>query len=301
MAVAEEADVWQVAGREIAVSRPEARYWPADGITKGDLLSYYEEMAPVMLPYFAERPVTVRVCPRGVRGPCFYRRELPKSAPDWLRGVPYLPESTGEEIQLPVIDDAAGLVWFANIGAIEFHLWATTLADLATPDQLVFDLDPGEAVEFGEVLRAAILLRETLNELGLDGLAKTSGGAGLHVFVPITPGPTFEEVRPWVKQVAERLADAHPDLIAVARGGTHKGDHVTIDYAQNSVGRNTAAPYTVRAVPGAQVSTPLSWEEVATGAIHPSDLTLRIVPERVQTLGDLFAPLLKSGQRLPKL
>jgi bifunctional non-homologous end joining protein LigD len=299
MPVTKDSTVWEEGDREIAITRPEARYWPKDGITKGDLLAYYEEMAPVMLPYFRERPVTARVCPRGVGGPCFYRRELPANAPEWLRGVPYLPESTGEEIQLPLIDDAAGLVWFANIGAIEFHLWAATVADLATPDELIFDLDPGEQVSFSTVLEAAVALRAALQELGLEGYAKTSGGGGLHVYVPITPGPTFEEVRPWVKRLAEELADAHPDLIAVARGSTHRGAHVTIDYAQNSIGRNTAAPYTVRAAPGAQVSTPVTWEEVAAGSIRPADFTLRNVPARVRELGDLFAPVLAGGQRLP--
>ena len=195
----EKSDTWRLAGRDVTISRPDARYWPADGLTKGDLLAYYEAMAPVMLPYFADRPVTARVCPRGVAGPCFYQRDLPDSAPDWLRGVPYRPETTGEEIQLPLIDDAAGLVWFANIGAIELHLWATTVADLTTPDQVIFDLDPGDDVEYADVPRAAVLLRAALHELGLEGYAKTSGGAGLHVFVPITPGPTFDEVRPWVK------------------------------------------------------------------------------------------------------
>ena len=293
--------VWRVGERAVEVSRPEAVWWPEEGITKGEVLGYYREMAPVMLPYFAERPATVRVCPRGVAGPCYYRRELPQSAPSWLRGVAYTPETTGEEIRLPLIDEAAGLIWFANIGAIEFHLWTTTAPELATPDQIIFDLDPGEEVPYADVLGAGLLLREALGERGLTGYAKTTGGSGLHVVAPIAAGPPFEAVREWVKQIAAELAEAHPELIAVARGATHREPRVMVDYAQNSVGRNTAAAYTVRAGPGARVSTPLSWDEVAAGQVRPADFTLRTVPGRVRELGDLFAPTLGGSQALPEI
>lgn len=295
----ETSETWELAGRELTISRPDTLYWTDDAITKADLLRYYQAMAPVMLPYFAGRPVTGRVCPRGVAGPCFYRRGLPDSAPAWLRGVAYQPETTGEEIRLPLIDNVAGLIWLANIGAIELHLWASTVPDLATPDQVIFDLDPGDDTGFAGVLRAAMLVRQALAELGLEGYAKTSGGAGLHLYVPIAAGAPFDAVRTWVKQFAEGLAENHPDLIAVARGATHRGSKVTIDYAQNSIGRNTAAPYTVRAVPGALVSTPLSWDEVAAGTAHPADFTLRTVPARVRAHGDLLAPALTGGQILP--
>lgn len=297
--MAAEEGVWRVGEQEVDVSRPEAVWWVGEGVTKGEVLGYYREMAGVMLPYFRERPATVRVCPRGAAGPCYYRRELPWSAPDWLRGVAYTPETTGAEIRLPLIDDAAGLVWFANIGAIEFHLWASRAPALDRPDQVIVDLDPGEAVPYADVLRAGLLLREALAERGLTGYAKTSGGSGLHVVVPIAAAPTFEAVREWVKRLAAELAEAHPDLIAVARGATHREPRVTVDYAQNSVGRNTAAPYTVRAGPGARVSTPLSWDEVAAGQVRPAAFTLRTVPGRVRELGNLFTPTLEGGQTLP--
>jgi len=294
-----EASGWSIGGRTIAVSNLEKAYWPGDGLTKGDLLRYYQTVAPVLLPHCADRPATLRVYPNGIRGFSYYRRELPSHAPDWLRGVAYRPETTGEPIQLPLVDDAAGLVWLANTGAIELHLWTARLPNLDEPDQAVFDLDPGDQASFGDVLRAALRLRDELERRGLHGYPKTSGGKGLHVYLPLAAGHTYDAVRAWVKAVAERLAAAHPDLIAVARGATHRGGHVTIDYAQNSVGRNTAAPYTPRARPGAPVSCPLTWDEVADGKIAPSDLTLRTVPDRVAKLGDVFAPVLAADQRLP--
>ena len=294
-------DVWQVGERSVVVSHPEKVYWPADGVTKGDLLRYYLSVAPVMLPHLRDRPLTLRVYPDGLGGFSYYRREAPENASDWLRTTPYQPKTTARVIALPLVDDAAGLLWLANQGCVEFHCWGSRLPDLAQPDQAIFDLDPGDSATFADVLLAALRLREALDGLGLRGYAKTSGGRGLHVAVPLAPGHTFVGVRGWVKALAQRLAASAPELIAVAHGATHRGGQVTIDYAQNSLGRNTAAAYTVRAQRHATVSAPLTWDEVAAGAIHPSDLTLRTMPERLRHLGDLYAPALLADQRLPPL
>jgi bifunctional non-homologous end joining protein LigD len=200
---------------------------------------------------------------------------------------------------LPLLDTAAGLLWFANQGAIEFHLWGSHLPDLAQPDLAIFDLDPGETASFDAVREAALRLHEALEQAGVTGYPKTSGGEGLHVFVPLRPGYTFERVRGWVKGVGQQLASSFPDLMTLAHGGTHRGDRVTIDYAQNSVGRNTAAPYTLRAHPvQATVSTPLSWEELDADTIHPARLSPQVVLERVERLGDLFAPVLQGEQHI---
>jgi bifunctional non-homologous end joining protein LigD len=292
---------WRIAGRSVSVSSLDKPYWPEDGISKGDMLSYYRGIASTLLPHLKDRPVTLRVYPDGTQGFSYYRRESPEHAPAWLRSAPYRPQTPASTIQVPIIEDAAGLIWLANQGAIEFHTWLSRLPDLDQPDQAVFDLDPGDEASFADVLRAALRLRETLEALDMRGYAKTSGGRGLHVYLPLALGQTFAAVREWVKALAQRLAAASPDLIAVARGATHLGGLVTIDYAQNSIGRNTAAPYTLRARPRAPVSTPLSWEEVEAGDLRPDDLTIHTVPERVSRLGDLFAPALGDGQRLPPL
>jgi bifunctional non-homologous end joining protein LigD len=294
-----EKTTWEIAGRAVQVSSLDTVYWPEDGLTKGDLLAYYREIAPVMLRYLQDRPVTLRVFPKGIRGSGHYRRDRPPQAPDWLRGADYETATNRHTLRTLIIDDVAGLVWCANTGAIEFHIWSARLPDLAEPDLAIFDLDPGEECIFRDVLRAAMVLREELERLGLQGYPKTSGGRGLHVLVPLAPGHSFEAVRDWVSGCADELAATHPARFSSAGGATHRGDRITIDYAQNSIGRNTAAPYTVRGLPHAPVSTPVTWDEVEAGEIDPNDFTLRTVPERIQRLGDLLAPMLEDEQRLP--
>jgi bifunctional non-homologous end joining protein LigD len=320
-------ETWQIARHSVKVTHLDKLYWPAgdqqehqetaapvaekeEGITKGDLLHYYRDMAPVLLPYLQNRPVTLRLFPDGVQGFSYYRREMPQNAPRWIRSVSYRPKTTPRSgqptsnVQLPVIDDAAGLIWLANQGCIEFHPWGSRLANLTQPDLAIFDLDSGDEATFAEVLAAALHVHESLQHLGLRAYAKTTGGKGLHVYVPVAPGQTFARLRTWVKTVAQHLAATFPDLIAVARGATrstHRGGQVTIDYAQNSIGRNTAAPYTVRARPYAPVSAPVSWDEVEAGHLLPTDFTMPVMSDRVRRLGDLFAPVLGAGQDLPDL
>jgi bifunctional non-homologous end joining protein LigD len=205
----------------------------------------------------------------------------------------------GAATQLPLIDDAAGLIWLANQGSIEFHTWGARVPKLTVPDQVIFDLDPGDKATFAQVRQAALLLRQALEAVGLQGYPKTSGGLGLHVYLPLVPECTFETVHACTKVLAEQLTSAHLKLFTLPHGGTHRGRRGTLDYVQNSVARNTAAPYTLRARPGAPVSTPLTWEELEAGDLEPSDFTLRTIPQRVQQTGDLFKPVLGQGQRLP--
>jgi len=304
-------DPWQIDGRSISVSNLGKVYWPEDNLAKEDMLRYYMEVAPFLLPHLKDRPVTLRVFPEGIHRFSYYRRDLPDHSPTWLRRADYRPSTTGEVIQVPVVDDVAGLVWLANQGSIEFHMWASRLPELAQPDQVLFDLDPGDEASFADVLQAALRLRDALDHLGLRVYAKTSGGKGLHVHLPLAPGYSFEEVREWVKSIAEQLAsDPTPagrssSLISVASGPTHRGPYVAIDYAQNSIGRNTAAPYTLRAHPKAPVSAPLTWKEIEEGqsgrgqSISTADFTLRTIGARLEQMGDLFAPVLQSDQRLP--
>ena len=292
-------DEWELNKRTIKLTSLDKLYWPDDGLTKGDALSYYREMSSVMLPFLRDRPLTLRVFPRGLGGPGYWRRERADSTPEWLHSVTYQPESRKDQIGVPLIDDAAGLIWYADHSAIEFHQWLSRASDLEQPDWAVFDLDPGDDVSFDQVLEAALRVRDELAESDLSGFAKTSGGAGLHVFVPITPGQSFDVVREWVHALAVRLAERYPDLIAPASGGTHTGKRVTIDHAQNSIGRNTSAPYSLRARRGAPVSTPVSWDEIEKGKIRPEQFTLTTVPKRVEKIGDIWERALKLHQRLP--
>ena len=296
------AETWHVGNQTVQVTHLEKVYWPQSGFTKGEVLGYYRQIAPVLLPYLKDRPVTLRMYPQGVEETSYYLRDCPTDAPEWLRRVIYQPKTVNHPVPLPLIDTAAGLLWFANQGAIEVHLWGSRTPDLTQPDLAIFDLDAGSNASFAAVQEAALHLHDALTQAGVRGYPKTSGGGGLHIFVPLAPGSTFERVRSWVKAVGNELASKYPDLIAQARGATHEGGRVTVDYAQNSLGRNTAAPYTMRAHSAhPTVSTPLTWEELDAGTIHPATFTPQVVLERVSRMGDLFSPVLQADQRIDEL
>lgn len=291
--------VWDVAGHDVPVTHLDKTLWPAEGLTTGDLLAYYRAVAPVMLPHLAGRPITLRVYPEGASGKGYYRRSRPAGAPDWLAGIAYQPDREGKPLDAILIENEASLIWLANTGSIEFHAWSARAPDLDEPDQAILDLDPGEDASFVTVCQAAMRVKDALAGLGVRGYPKTSGGRGMHITVPLNPGQTFDGVREWVKAFGERLASAHPALVTIPHGRTHLGDLVTVDYAQNSRGRNTAAPYTVRGLPGAPVSAPVTWDEVASGAVTPAKLTMQTTPARTEEFGDLFAPVLTDRQQLP--
>ncbi len=289
-------------GRQIELKHLAKVFWPDTGRSKGDMLRYYRTVAPLILPYLRSRPLTLKVCPDGIAAGCYYRRKLPDYAPEWMPRALYNPKSRSGQVPLIQANDAAQLLWLANQAAIEFHVWSSRSGDLAHPDWLVLDLDPGARATFAEVLQAALFVADGLTELGLKGWPKTSGGRGLHVFVPLARGRyNHAQARAWVRSFSEGLVRNHAELLRLPHGATHEGWGVFIDYAQNGYGRNTAAPYTLRAKPGAPVSTPLRWSEVKSGGFLPHDFTLASAPERFVALGDLFAGVLSSQQELPQL
>jgi len=295
-------EVWKLAGREVEVKNLDKVFWPERGYTKGEMLRYYREVAPVLLPYLRGRPLTLVMCPDGIGGGCYIRRKRPDYAPDWLPYLLYNPKTKSGRVPLILAENEAQLIWLANQAAVEFHVWSSTTADLAHPTWLVLDLDPGEETSFATVLQAALAVKEELASLGLQGWPKTSGGRGLHVWLPLEPGRySHAEARAWAKAFAARLAEKSSGLIKLPHGATHRGAGVHVDYAQNGYGRNTVAPYSLRAKPGAPVSTPLGWDEVEAGGFAPADFNLNSVPQRVSRLGDLFAGLFQEGQRLPEL
>lgn len=182
--------VLRVDGREIVVTSADKVLWPQDGLTKADLLDYYQAVAPVMLPYLRDHPVTLRVFPGGIDRPGHYRRDLPKDAPDWLPSATYRPASREGELHAPLIQDAAALLWYAERGALEFHMWLATADRQEQPDWAVFDLDPGDAVDFPAVLEAALLVRDALAAQGIDGYPKTSGGGACTSSSRLSPSTT---------------------------------------------------------------------------------------------------------------
>jgi len=292
---------WQIDGQELLISYPEKLYWPKDGLTKLDLLNYFKAISATILPYFKNRPATLHYFPRGIEGFSFYRRNFEDKDQYLIRTIPYKEISQEKTIHVPLIDSQASLLWLASKGAVEFHLWGSKTPDYEHPDIAIFDLDVSRDIIFERVLEAAWYLHELLESMNLKGYPKTSGGTGLHVYVPIKTQYSFEFVRNWVKSIGEQLAVDHLNLISTSKdkGATHKSNKIIVDYMQNVVSRNTAAPYTVRAYEKAPVSTPLSWNEIKKGKIKPTDFTIKNIPDRVAKLGDLFSDVLTKKQQLP--
>ena len=283
----------QLDGKQLDITHPDKLYWPEEGITKLDLIQYYQRMAPFMLPYFKDRPVTLHVYPGGINKTSYYRRNLPRNAPTWLPSAEYETTTDSHLIHLPLISCTADLIWYANQGSIEFHLWSSQISHLDKPDWLIFDLDPGDKASFSDVLETARIIHAYLEKNAFKGFAKTSGGSGLHIYLAAPANiVNFKQARDKVKEIAVELATQYPDLIRIPKKGTHKGRFVTVDYAQNSKGRNTVAPYSVRAKPGAPVSMPVSWDEIKKGDIRPEDFTLKNSTERAMPNTDLFLPIL---------
>lgn len=281
------------------LTNPGRLLWPEEGITKGDLAAYYERVAPVLLPHLQDRPLVMRPIPAGIGGRSFYRQNLPKTAPAWLPRFTHVAAVDRQPNAMPVAGSLPALRWLVNQAAIEMHPWLSRVDQPDQPDFVVFDLDIVRPALFARVLKVALLLRLELARLGLTGYPKTSGGDGLHVYVPITRGPSFGQTHAFALALAERLAATEPDLISTDPRPSHRAAQVLVDYAQNARGHTTVAAYSVRPRPGAPVSTPLTWDEVERGRVRPGAFTMQTVPERLAALGDLFAPVLRGGQPLP--
>lgn len=284
-----------------AVTHPDKVLWPAEGITKGDLIAYYRAVAPSLLPHLHDRPLVMRPYPNGITRPSYVRQTLPRSAPAWLPRYEHIAKADGRPNLMPLVQDEADLVWLVNQNAIELHPWLSRVDQPDHPDYVVFDLDVTDAARFPLALHVAGLLHAELERLGLRSYPKTTGGDGVHVYVPITRGPDYDITRSWAEQLALRMQRAHPDLVATDARLEGRAERVLIDYAQNALGRTTVAVYSVRPRPGATVSTPLTWDEVAAGRVRPAGFTIRTVPARIAATGDLFAPVLAGGQGLVPL
>jgi bifunctional non-homologous end joining protein LigD len=285
--------------KTLRLSNLDKPFWPDEGITKGELLAYYRDVAKVLVPHLRKRPFTMKRYPDGWQGKSFFQKQAPSHMPDWIETAAF-PASTreGEKkvIDYALVDDELALLWMVNMGCIDMHTWASRADRPERPDWVMFDLDPSEGATFEEVVRVALLVRETLDVLGLESVPKTSGSRGIHVLVPIARRHGFGEVREFAGIVAGALARAHPGLVTT-EWTKAKRRGVLVDANQNGPGKTTASVYSVRPRAGAPVSTPLRWDEVVPGLdIHA--FTMDVVLERVGREGDLFARVLEGGQSL---
>jgi bifunctional non-homologous end joining protein LigD len=281
-------------GREARLTNLDKTFWPSEGITKGDLLDHYARMAPALIPHLAGRPMVLKRYPNGWNEAHFFQHQIPETAPDWINRV--VLRKGDEEITYVVADDALALLWVVNLGCIDLNPWHGHAASPSEADYVLFDLDPAEGLPFDAIIEAALMIRAELEEAGLRGYPKTSGSRGIHVVVPTLPVP-HESARLFAQVVARRIVARRGDLVTVETSIARRGRRVYIDANQNGYGKTIASVYSVRPVPGATVSTPLDWEEVAAG-LDPTRLTIGAVAARVASDGDLFAPVLTDHQDL---
>ncbi len=285
-------DAWwtEIDGRELRLSNLTKVFWPDEGYTKGDLLAYYRNVARLILPHLAERPLTMKRMPDGIDGEYFYEKSAPSHTPDWLgRCVVQSEDAKGGEIDYLTIVDAAGLLYVANLGCIEFHPLHSRCADVVHPDYLFFDLDPFEPYTYEDVLVVARHIKVLLDQLGLPAFPKTSGATGLQIYVPVRRGAySYDTVRAFVGAAGRLIKGADPDRVTMAWKIADRTGKIFIDHNMNRSGANISAAYSLRPEPRAPVSTPLTWDEVFDGGFEPADFRIDNVWERFERVGDLF-------------
>jgi len=285
----------RAAGKDVRLTNLDKPFWPDLDITKGDLIQYYADVAPLLLPHIRDRAMVMKRYPHGAAGEFFFMKRAPSPRPAWIRTC-RIDHDSGNVIDFPVIDDVAALLWVINLGCIDLNQWYATCDDVNRPDYLHFDLDPGSAT-WEQVLESARVVHEALETLKMPAYPKTTGSKGIHVYVPIVRGPIQKEVWTFAKALAQELASRHPSLMTSEyRVAKRPQGRVLIDYNQNAWGRTLASVYSVRPHPRACVSTPITWEEVHAG-VEIEDFRIDTVRKRFATLGDLYKPLLlKKGR-----
>ena len=287
--------------RVLKLSNLDKPFWPDEGITKGDLLAYYEAVAPVLVPHLKDRPFTMRRYPDGAYGKAFFQKDAPKGMPEWIPTIRIQVTSrdtprTKRWINAPLVNDELALLWMVNMGCIDMNAWYSRADKLDRPDFVLFDLDPSPDVGFEETIQVALHVKEALDALGLVSFAKTSSAEGMHVLVPVERRHTYDDTRRFSEIVAGAIARSYPKL-ATTQWSKAKRRGVLIDANQNGEGKTIASAYSVRPRPGAPVSTPLRWDEVKSG-LDPREFTLEVVQQRVAHFGDLFEGVLTTRQRL---
>jgi bifunctional non-homologous end joining protein LigD len=288
--------VLTVEDKEVRLTNLRKIFWPEPGVTKGDLLQYYADVADVLLPHILDRAMVMKRYPHGASGEFFFMKRAPSPRPSWIETC-HIDHGNGNVIDFPMIQNRAALLWVINLGCIDLNQWYARCDDINRPDYLHFDLDPGVGAGFDRVLETAKAVREALDILKMPALVKTTGSKGLHLYVPIVRGPLQKQVWTFAKALAQELAVRHPALVtAEYRVAKRPKGRVLVDYNQNRWGSTLASIYSPRPRPEATVSTPVTWNEVERG-VRIEDFTVKNVPSRVAKVGDLWKPLLAARGR----
>lgn len=284
-------------GVEVKLTNLDKPYWEPEGYTKGDLLTFYWNIAPTILPYLLDRPLTLKRMPNGADGDFFYAKQAWPGTPEWMRTARIVSQDDDKHIDYLLADTRAALLWLANAGCIELHPWHTRIDDLPRPDYAFFDLDPMGRATFSDSAEVALLVRTVLNRLGLRSYPRTSGATGVQVYVPVERRHSAAAIVEWVGRVCALIERADPTRTTMTWDVGQRGDRVFLDHRMNTEGKNIAATYCLRPERQAPVATPLTWEELERGT-DPTDFTISTIWHRLDAVGDLFAPLLQGGQDL---
>jgi bifunctional non-homologous end joining protein LigD len=285
----------EVDGRKLPLTNLNKVFWPNLGLTKRDLLQYYADVAPVLLPHVRGKAMVMKRYPHGIAGDFFFMKRAPSPRPDWIETCS-IEHRSGNVINFPIAQDLSSLLWLINLGCIDLNPWYGRCETSDQPEYLHFDLDP-QGAPFEMVREAALIVNDALKTLGMTVYPKTSGSKGMHLYVAIKHGPKQHEVWAFAKRVSFELAKVHRDILtAEYKIEKRPRNRVLMDYNQNRLGATLASIYSVRPTPEASVSTPVTWDEVEAG-IETADFTMRNVPKRVDELGDLWKPLTQSKGR----
>ena len=271
-------------------------FWTKPRVTKRDLIQYYLDVAPALLPHLTDRAMVMKRYPNGAAGDFFFMKRAPTPRPDWI-DICHIEHESGNIINFPMIQDVASLMWVINLGCIDLNQWYARCDDVDRPDYLHFDLDPVPNASFKKVCEAALFLKTALDSLKIPSFAKTTGSKGIHIYIPIKRGPTQKQVWMFAKEFAYAVTSQAPKLLtAVYQVSKRPKDRVLVDYNQNAWGRTLASLYSVRPSKLPTVSTPITWKELERG-IAMDDFRIDNVPARVRKLGDLWKPLTETKGR----
>jgi bifunctional non-homologous end joining protein LigD len=288
--------ILKVDGRDVRLTNLRKPFWPELGVTKGALIQYYADVAPVLLPHIKDRAMVMRRYPNGAAGASFFMKEAPSPRPAWIR-ICAIDHGDGKVVNFPVIDDRPSLLWLINLGCIDLNQWYARCDDVHRPDYLHFDLDPGEGTTFAQASACGLIVRDALTTLGMKPYVKTTGSRGLHVYVALKRGPTQDVVHTFAKALATELAARNPKLMTVGyRVAARPKGRVVVDYKQNAWGQTLASIYSVRPKPLATVSMPVTWKELEKG-VRLEDFRIDNVRQRISKVGDLWKPLLAAKER----
>ena len=295
----------EIGGRRLKLTNLEKVFYPGTGFTKGQMIDYYARIAPVLVPHLTNKPLTLKRYPNGVNQEPFFEKNATKHRPDWVKTAPIWSEGNQRDVNYILCNDLGTLIWIANLASIELHPSLSLADDILSPRSIVFDLDPGPPANIIQCCQVALWLRAIFEHFGLQSFPKTSGSKGMQIYLPLNTQTSYDETKPFAHALARLLENEHRDLVVSDMKKAIRSNKVFVDWSQNDDHKTTVSVYSLRARERPTVSTPITWEEVeralkkkdAGPLVFETHQTL----ERVERLGDLFAPLLKLKQRLPKL